>query len=144
MLNKVMIIGRLGKEPEMKYTQSGMPIANMTVATSESFKDRNGERQERTEWHRVVVFDKAAENCGKFLAKGSLVYVEGRLTTREWQDQNGQKRYTTEIRADRVQFLDRKQDGEPERQQASRQQKQDIANEHLPQYQQQDMNDLPF
>ena len=129
MLNKVMIIGRLGKEPELKYTQSGMPIANMTIATSESYKDRDGQRQERTEWHRVTVFDKAAENCGKFLAKGSLVFVEGKLQTRKYQDNSGQDRYVTEIRAERVQFLERRQEGEQTERQQPRQQRQDWRDE---------------
>ena len=110
MLNKVMIIGRLGREPEIRYSSSGKPCASLNVATDESYTDRNGNRQNRTEWHRVVVWDKAAEACGKFLAKGSLVYVEGKLQTREWQDQQGQKRYATEIRAERIQFLDRRKD----------------------------------
>lgn len=108
MLNKVMLIGRLGKDPELKYTQSGVPVANLNVATDESYVDKDGNRQERTEWHRVVVFQKAAENCRNYLAKGSLVYIEGSLQTRKWQDQQGQDRYTTEVKAQRVQFLDRR------------------------------------
>jgi len=109
MLNKVMIIGHLGADPELRYTQAGQATCSLRVATDESYTDRSGNRVERTEWHRVVVFQKAAENCNQYLRKGSLVYVEGRLTTRKWTDQNGQERYTTEIRADRVQFLDRKE-----------------------------------
>ena len=108
MLNKVMIIGRLGRDPELKYSSSGMPIANLRIATDESYMDRDGNKVERTEWHTVVVFQRAAENCSNFLSKGSLVYVEGSLQTRKWQDQQGQDRYTTEIKAQRVQFLDRK------------------------------------
>lgn len=108
MLNKVMIIGRLGRDPEVRYTQSGSPVTTLNVATDESFTDRDGNRTERTEWHRVVVFQRAAETCAQYLGKGSLVYVEGKLQTRKWQDQNGQDRYSTEIKADRVQFLDRK------------------------------------
>lgn len=111
MLNRVMIIGRLGADPELRYTQGGQPVCSLRVATDESYTDKNGNRVEATEWHRVVVFQRAAENCNQFLHKGSLVYVEGKLTTRKWQDQNGQERYTTEIRADRVQFLDRKENG---------------------------------
>ncbi|MEG2172305.1 MAG: single-stranded DNA-binding protein [Desulfovibrionaceae bacterium] len=111
MLNKVMIIGRLGRDPELRYSQSGMPIASLNVATDESYMDKDGNKVERTEWHRVSVFQKAAENCANFLAKGSLVYVEGSLQTRKWQDQQGQDRYTTDIKAQRVQFLDRKGDG---------------------------------
>lgn len=114
MLNKVQIIGRLGKDPELRQMQSGS-VCNLTVATDEGYMDRNtGQRIEKTEWHRVVVFNKSAENVAKFLTKGSLVYVEGKLSTRKWQDQNGQDRYTTEIRADRVQFLDRKSDQRPQ------------------------------
>ena len=108
MLNKVMIIGRLGRDPELKYAASGMPIANLNIATDESYVDRDGQKVERTEWHRVVVFQRQAENCANFLTKGSLVYVEGSLQTRKWQDQQGQDKYTTEIKATRVQFLDRK------------------------------------
>ena len=108
MLNKVMIIGRLGRDPELKYTPSGMPIANLNIATDESYVDKDGNKVDRTEWHRVVVFQRAAENCSNFLGKGSLVFVEGSLQTRKWQDQQGQDRYTTEIKANRVQFLDRK------------------------------------
>lgn len=108
MLNKVMIIGRLGRDPEVRYTQSGSPVTTLNVATDESYTDRDGNRTERTEWHRVVVFQRAAETCAQYLSKGSLVYVEGKLQTRKWQDQNGQDRYSTEIKADRVQFLDRK------------------------------------
>lgn len=111
MLNKVMIIGRLGRDPELRYTQSGSPVATLNVATDESYTDRDGNKVERTEWHRVSVFQRAAENCANFLAKGSLVYVEGSLQTRKWQDQQGQDRYTTEIKAQRVQFLDRRGEG---------------------------------
>ena len=108
MLNRVMIIGRLGRDPELKYAASGMPITNLRIATDESYMDKDGNRVERTEWHTVVVFQRAAENCANYLAKGSLVYVEGSLQTRKWQDQQGQDRYITEIKAQRVQFLDRK------------------------------------
>ncbi|MBQ4568169.1 MAG: single-stranded DNA-binding protein [Desulfovibrio sp.] len=111
MLNKVMIIGRLGRDPELRYTQSGAPIASLNIATDESYTDRDGNKVERTEWHRVSVFQRQAENCANYLAKGSLVYVEGSLQTRKWQDQQGQDRYTTEIKAQRVQFLDRKGEG---------------------------------
>ncbi|MDR2820549.1 MAG: single-stranded DNA-binding protein [Desulfovibrio sp.] len=110
MLNKVMIIGRLGRDPELRYTQSGAPVASLNVATDESYTDRDGNKVDRTEWHRVSVFQRQAENCANYLAKGSLVYVEGSLQTRKWQDQQGQDRYTTEIKANRVQFLDRKGD----------------------------------
>ncbi len=110
MLNKVMIIGHLGRDPELRYTQSGSPVATLNIATDESYTDKDGNKVERTEWHRVSVFQRSAENCAQYLAKGSLVYVEGKLQTRKWQDQQGQDRYSTEIKADRVQFLDRKGD----------------------------------
>ena len=108
MLNKVMIIGRLGRDPELRYAATGTPMANLNVATDESYMDKDGNKVDRTEWHRVVVFQRQAENCANYLAKGSLVYVEGSLQTRKWQDQQGQDRYSTEIKAQRVQFLDRK------------------------------------
>ncbi|AAS96695.1 single-stranded DNA-binding protein [Nitratidesulfovibrio vulgaris] len=108
MLNKVMIIGRLGRDPELRYAQNGTPIANLRIATDESYVDREGNKVDRVEWHTVVVFQRAAENCANFLGKGSLVFVEGSLQTRKWQDQQGQDRYSTEIKAQRVQFLDRR------------------------------------
>ncbi|MDR0816299.1 MAG: single-stranded DNA-binding protein [Desulfovibrio sp.] len=110
MLNKAMIIGRLGRDPELRYAQSGSPVTTLNVATDESYTDREGNKVERTEWHRVVVFQRQAESCANFLSKGSLVYVEGSLQTRKWQDQSGQDKYTTEIKAQRVRFLDRKGD----------------------------------
>lgn len=111
-LNMAQIIGRLGRDVDLRYSQSGTAVANISVATDESYTDRDGNRVERTEWHRIVVYGKTAENCASFLAKGSLVYVEGGLQTRKWTDQQGQERYTTEIKAQRVQFLDRKSDGQ--------------------------------
>ena len=108
MLNKVMIIGRIGRDPELRYSQSGSPVCTLNIATDESYTDRDGNRVDRAEWHRVVVFQKAAENCSQYLTKGSLVFVEGSLQTRKWQDQQGQDRYTTEIKAQRVQFLDKR------------------------------------
>lgn len=111
MLNKVMLIGRLGADPEIKYAQSGTPVANLRIATDESYTDRNGQRQERTEWHTVIAFQRTAEICQQYLHKGSLVYIEGKLQTRKWQDKQGQERYSTEIRVDRLQMLERKQDG---------------------------------
>ncbi|MBW1690573.1 MAG: single-stranded DNA-binding protein [Deltaproteobacteria bacterium] len=110
-LNKVMLIGYLGADPELRYTPSGSPVANFRIATTEQWTDREGEKQEKTEWHRIVAWRKLAETCGEYLHKGSLVYVEGRLETRNWEDRDGNKRWTTEILAWRVQMLDRK--GEP-------------------------------
>ncbi|MDE5832152.1 MAG: single-stranded DNA-binding protein [Desulfovibrio sp.] len=108
MLNKVMLIGRLGQDPELKYTTSGMPVTNLSVATDESYTDKEGNKVDKTEWHRVVVYQRQAENCANYLGKGSLVFVEGSLQTRKWTDQQGQDRYVTEIKAQRVQFLDRR------------------------------------
>jgi single-strand DNA-binding protein len=106
-VNKVILIGNLGQDPEVRYMPNGNAVANVTLATSESWKDKNsGEQQERTEWHRVVFFRRLAEIVGEYLKKGSKVYVEGRLQTRKWQDQNGNDRYTTEIVADNMQMLD--------------------------------------
>jgi single-strand DNA-binding protein len=105
-VNKVILIGNLGADPEVKYTPNGVPVANISLATSESWTDRNGERQERTEWHRLVLWRKVAEIAGQYLKKGSKIYVEGRLQTRSWDDQSGQKRYTTEIDVRDMQMLD--------------------------------------
>ncbi len=110
MLNKAMIIGRLGRDPELRYSRDGKPVCTMNAATDESYTDRNGQRVDRAEWHRIVVYGKTAENCAHHLGKGNLVYVEGSLQTRKWKDQQGQDRFTTEIKAQRVQFLDRKAD----------------------------------
>jgi len=105
-INKVILVGNLGKDPEMRATQSGAAIANITVATSESWKDKQtGEKKEQTEWHRVVFFNRLAEVVGQYLKKGSQVYIEGRLQTRKWQDKQGQDRYTTEIVASEMQML---------------------------------------
>lgn len=104
-INKVIVIGRLGNDPELKQTGSGQSVCTMSIATSESWKDANGQKQERTEWHRVVVWGKTGENCAKYLSKGRQAYVEGRLQTRSWEGQDGQKKYTTEIIANTVQFL---------------------------------------
>ncbi len=104
-VNRATIVGRLGNDPEVKTTPSGQQVANFSVATSESWKGGDGGRQERTEWHRIVVWGKLAELCGKYLTKGRQVYLEGRIQTRSWEDKQGQKRYTTEIVAREVQFL---------------------------------------
>jgi single-strand DNA-binding protein len=105
-VNKVILIGNLGKDPEVRYSPNGGAIANITLATTESWKDKNsGEKQEKTEWHRVVFFGKLGEIAGEYLKKGSQVYVEGRLQTRKWQDKEGKDRYTTEIVADQMQML---------------------------------------
>ena len=106
-INKVIIVGNLGADPEVRYMPSGGAVANISVATSETWKDKqSGERQERTEWHRIVFFNRLAEIAGEYLRKGSKVYVEGSLRTRKWQDQNNVDRYTTEIVASDMQMLD--------------------------------------
>ncbi len=104
-VNKVILLGNLGKDPEMRYTPQNMAIANLTIATGERKKDPSGNWVDHTEWHRVVVFGKTAENVNQYLKKGRQVYIEGRLRTRKWQDKEGKDRYTTEIVADTVQFV---------------------------------------
>ena len=104
-VNKVILVGRLGQDPELRYTPSSIAVCNFSVATNESWTDKQGQKQERTEWHRVVVWSKLAELCNQYLAKGRQVYIEGRMQTRQWQDQSGQTRYTTEVQAQTVQFL---------------------------------------
>jgi single-strand DNA-binding protein len=104
-VNKVILVGRLGQNPEVRYTPSGAAVANFSIATNESWVDKSGQKQERTEWHRVVVWGKLAELCNQYLSKGRQAYVEGRLQTRQWQDKDGQTKYTTEVQAQTVQFL---------------------------------------
>ena len=104
-VNKVILIGNLGRDPEIRYTRDGTAVANLNLATSDSWKDSQGQRQERTEWHRVVAWDKLAEIAKEYLAKGKQVYIEGRLQTRSWEDKDGHKRYTTEVRADQMVML---------------------------------------
>jgi len=106
-VNKVILIGNLGKDPEVKYTPSGTPVAKITLATNERFKDKSGAWQDRTEWHNVVLWQRLAEIAGEYLKKGGKVYIEGRLQTRSWDDQNGAKRYTTEVVADNMVMLGR-------------------------------------
>jgi len=114
-VNKVILIGNCGQDPEVKYLPSGGAVTNISVATSESWKDKNtGQMQERTEWHRVVFFNKLGEIAGEYLRKGSKVYIEGSLRTRKWQAQDGSDRYTTEIVADVMQMLDGKDDNRPQ------------------------------
>jgi len=111
-VNKVILIGRLGKDPELKYTASGTPFCRFSMATDDSWNDKNsGERQERTEWHNIVAWDRLAEICNQYLTKGQLVYIEGALQTREWDDQDGNKRRMTEIRARDMVMLGSKGDG---------------------------------
>jgi len=104
-VNKVILIGNLGADPEIRYTPSGAAVANFRIATSDSWTDKQGQRQERTEWHRIVAWNKLAELCGEYLSKGRQVYVEGRLQTRSWDDRDGNKRYMTEVIAQQITFL---------------------------------------
>ena len=104
-VNKVILIGNLGADPEVRFTPGGQAVANFRIATSESWQDKNGQKQERTEWHRIVVWGKLAELCGEYLKKGRQCYIEGRLQTREWTDKENKKNYTTEVVANTVQFL---------------------------------------
>lgn len=123
-VNQVTIIGNLGQDPEVRYMPNGNAVANVTVATSESWKDQQGQQQEKTEWHRIVVFGKLAEICGEYLRKGSQVYFQGKLQTRKWQDQSGQDRYSTEIVVDQrgsMQMLGGKNDGNGQNQTQQRQ-----------------------
>lgn len=135
-LNMVQLIGRLGKDPEVRLSQSGQAIATLSLATDESYVGQDGQKVERTEWHRLIAFGKQAELAQKYLRKGSQIYVQGSLQTRKWQDQQGQDRYTTEIKVIRIQFLDRKGDGQ-----------QDAGQAQQPQGNGQtsyDMDDVPF
>ncbi|MFC1565284.1 single-stranded DNA-binding protein [candidate division KSB1 bacterium] len=109
-VNKVILIGNLGQDPELKYMPNGDAVCNFTIATTDSWKNREGEQQDRTEWHRIVAFRRLAEICGEYLKKGKQVFVEGRIRTRSWDDKDGIKRYTTEVIADSMTMLGRKDD----------------------------------
>ena len=110
-VNKVILVGNLGRDPETRYTTSGDAVTNIRLATTDTWKDKNGEKQERTEWHNIVFYGRQAEIAGEYLKKGRQIYVEGRLQTRKWQDKEGQDRYTTEIIADRMQMLGNREGG---------------------------------
>jgi single-strand DNA-binding protein len=107
-MNKALLIGRVGKDPEVKYTPDGAMVTTFTLATDESYKDKNGEKVQKTEWHRIVTYRKLAEICGNYLVKGKLVYIEGKIQTRSWEDKDGVKRSTTEIVANDMKMLDSK------------------------------------
>ena len=111
MINKAIIVGNLGADPEIRHTQSGTQVATFNVATTERWRDKEGQQQESTEWHRIVAWQRLAEICGEYLHKGSKVYIEGKIQTRKWQDQNGNDRYTTEIVAREMKMLDRRDSG---------------------------------
>lgn len=108
MVNKAMLVGRLGKDPEVKYLPDGTMVTNFNMATDEYYKDKNGEKVQKTEWHRIVAYRKLAEICGNYLVKGSLIFIEGKIQTRSWDDKEGVKRYTTEIVANDMKMLDSK------------------------------------
>lgn len=111
-VNKTILIGNLGRDPEVRYTPSGTAVCNITIATTRNWKSKDGEKQEETEWHRVVFYDKLAEIAGEYLKKGRPVYIEGRLKTRKWQDKDGKDQYTTEVIAEQMQMLGGREDGE--------------------------------
>lgn len=115
-VNKVILIGNLGADPEVRFTPTGQAVCNFRIATSESWKDKNGQQQERTEWHRIVVWGKLGELCGEYLKKGRQAYVEGRLQTREWTDKENKKNWTTEVVANQVTFLGGRDGASPPRQ----------------------------
>jgi single-strand DNA-binding protein len=112
MLNKVMLIGNVGKDPEIRHLENGTAVATVTLATTERYKDRNGENKEQTEWHTIVLWRGLADVAERFVKKGSQIYIEGKIRSRSWEDQNGQKRYTTEIVADNMQLLGRRSDNQ--------------------------------
>jgi single-strand DNA-binding protein len=105
-VNKVILVGRLGKDPEVRYASSGVAVCNFTMATNRTYKDKQGERKDETEWHRVAAFGRTAEICGEYLKKGSQIYIEGRLQTRKWQDKDGNDRWSTEVVTDTMRMLD--------------------------------------
>ena len=145
-VNKAIIIGHVGQDPAVRYTPSGVAVANVSVATSETWKDQQGQKQERTEWHRVVAYRKLAEIIGEYVKKGSKIYIEGKLATRKWQDKDGKDCYTTEIIADEMQMLDGKSSGSDGGQQ--RQPQQQSRQQPAQSYQQAPVDDfsdtIPF
>lgn len=137
-VNKIILLGNLGADPEMRNTQSGKAVANLNIATSESWTDKNtGQKQEKTEWHKVVFFDRLAEVAGQYLKKGSKIYIEGKLQTRKWQNQQGVDQYTTEIVGNEMQMLDGRSDGGGQQQGGYQQQPAQQQAYAAPQYQQQ-------
>lgn len=136
-VNKVFLVGNLGNDPELKYLPSGSAVANFSLATNENYTDKQGQKVQKAEWHRIVVFGKAAENCSQYLKKGSQALIEGKLQTRSWDDNSGNKRYMTEVVAFNVQFLTRvaaaeKSNGADEPEWTSPEQAPAVANESLP------------
>jgi single-strand DNA-binding protein len=122
-INLAILIGNLGKDPQLRYTQSGTPVCTFSIATTENWTDQSGQKQQKTEWHNIVVWSKQAENCAKYLRKGRAAYIEGRVQTRSWDDNTGQKRYSTEIVADTVKFLGEPPNGQEQAERPAAQQK---------------------
>ena len=143
-VNKVILVGNLGKDPEVRYTQDGKAIASLTLATSESWKDQQGQVQEKTEWHRVSIFGKLAEIAGEYLRKGSQIYIEGKLQTRKWTNKEGQDQYTTEIVLDPFNGVMQMLGGKPESQQAPQQQRQTAPQQRPAQQNQTSMAEPDF
>lgn len=139
-LNKAILIGNLGKDPEIRYTPSGMAVANFSLATTENWT-KDGQRESRTEWHRIVAFGRLAEICGEYLSKGKQIYVEGKIQTREWEDKDGNKRYTTEIVANQMQMLGARDINDAPRSSATPPTKSDIPEPPYPDTQD---DDIPF
>lgn len=143
-VNKAILVGYLGKPPEIRYTQSGDAVCNFSMATSDNYTDKQGMKQEKTEWHNVTTFSKLAEICGEYLRKGSLVYIEGKIQTRKWQDKQGIDRYSTEIVADRMQMLGGKQEGEAAERPMRPAKEDGKANAYQPEPSEDPFDDLPF
>ena len=148
-VNKVILVGNLGQDPEIRYMQNGKAVANLSMATSETWKDQQGQQQEKTEWHRVIAFDKLAEIIGEYVKKGSKIYCEGKLQTRKWTDQQGVERYSTEIVINEMQMLDSKPQGQQQAQQggwgqqAPQRQQQAPINQQIAPQQQYNYNQPP-
>ena len=143
-LNKAMVIGRLGQDPEVRYMPSGDAVCNLSIATDESYKNKDGQKVDKTEWHRVSMFGKLAEIAGQYLTKGSQVYIEGKLETRKWQDKDGGDRYTTEIKAFQMQMLDSKGGAESAPQQKQPAQTQQSPAGNMPEPIDDFDDDIPF
>lgn len=143
-VNKVILVGNLGKDPEVRHLEGGATVANFPLATSESYKDRNGNRVDQTEWHNVVVWRGLAEVAEKYLKKGSQVYIEGKIRTRSWDDQSGQKRYTTEIVADQMTMLGRRDENQIGSGMGNNQQPSTPSMGNTPMNNMEDDDDLPF
>jgi single-strand DNA-binding protein len=141
-VNKVILVGNLGQDPSLRYTASGTAVCNFSIATTESYKDKDGNRQEKTEWHSIVAWRQLAEICGKYLTKGKQIYIEGKLQTRKWQDGDGNDRYSTEVVADQMQMLGRAGEGQGQQQERPAQSQQASKHPEQPSFNPDD--DIPF